>query len=161
MPGEAQALDVAEEAVADALDKALRTASQVIALAEAAHAPEYRHSHHSQRRVQKGLGRIFPQLLQGQKPRKEIRGLGRLAAEDIVHSDLDDLRRQGVKSHTQAGAEQRRHKKAHHGLEKPPDERRLLPAGQLPLRLIHVLPLFLPMGAKKAPLPGRIYAIDP
>src|SRR5699024_11407540 len=94
----------------------------------------YRHGHHSQRRVQKGLGRIFPQLLQGQKARKEIRGLGRLAAEDIVHSDLDDLRRQGVKSHTQAGAEQRRHKKAHHGLEKPPDERRLLPAGQLPLR---------------------------
>ena len=161
MPGEAQALDVAEEAIADALDEALGAASQVIPLAEAAHAPEYRHGHHSQRRVQKGLGRVFPQLLQGQKAREEIRGLGRLAAENIVHGDLDDLGRQSVKGHAQAGAEQRRHKKAHHGLEKPPDERRLLPAGQFPLRLIQVLPLFLPMGAKKAPPSGRIYAIYP
>ena len=55
----------------------------------------------------------------------------RLRSQDGVHGDADDLGRQGVEHHGQACAQQRRGKMPPAGAQILPDERQLLPPGQL------------------------------
>ena len=91
VPGKAQALDVAIQAVPQALHKALGALGQVDAHAVDANAPHRRRQHHRPRRQpQKGQG-LGPQLIHGDQRAQKAGQIGGLAPQHRVHGEADDL----------------------------------------------------------------------
>ena len=103
-------LDMAIEGIADSFDEAFRAAREIEPLTKAAKAPQHGHHHHGQGgKRQRAHGRCAERL-QRQNLRQPVGSLGGLRPQDMIDGNLNDLRRQGIEGHAQAGAHQRRHK---------------------------------------------------
>ena len=135
VPGEGQALDVAEQRVPQPFHKPLRALGQIHPLAVGAHPPQGRHQQHRPRRDPQRPDGVGLQPRQVHQPLEEAGDLGLFLPQHRVHSDLDDLRGEGVEDHAQAGAGQGKDKKVDISPQRPENQGQLFPPGQLHLLL--------------------------
>ena len=125
MPRKAQVLDVVIQPVADALDERLRSARKLRALAIVAEAAQQGQQQHGRGREPQRVELL--RLQQRQKRLQKRRERRLLCAEDGVHRQADDLRREGIEYHPEAGAQQGHDKIVDAAAQKAHDELHLLP----------------------------------
>ena len=130
VPFKAQALDVAVQAVPQALHKALGALGQVDAHAVNTHAPHRRGQHHRPRRQpQKGQG-IGPEPVQGRQRAQKARQIRGFAPQHRVHGEADDLGHQRVAGGVHPGQRNGPGEKAPAAPQMAHNHAGLLPPGQ-------------------------------